>query len=210
MLAIRTSGSTWWRARGPSGSRSTACCWPRAAGPFCCSRPPSRALLLASRRCPDRARAQPDAIDLPVQGRGRVVVGADRGPAGRGHRVELSVTGPGEPAHRRTDLLPQRAGRPDPRRSAAGASGDAMVLSVVTPAEARRFANPTGARGRAAGLASLHAVATSISMRATATRRFLSRDASGAPESDHLCPRPRGRYRHPNRAEIGDRFALTP
>src|SRR5512140_2100292 len=50
-----------------------------------------RAVLSASRRCPARARAQPDAIGLSVQGRGRVVVGADRGPGGRGHRMELSV-----------------------------------------------------------------------------------------------------------------------
>ena len=50
---------------------------------------PPRAVLPASRRCPDRARAQPDAIGLPVQGRGRVVVGADRGPGGRGHRTQL-------------------------------------------------------------------------------------------------------------------------
>ncbi len=28
-------------ASSTSGSRSTACCWPRATGPFCCSRPPS-------------------------------------------------------------------------------------------------------------------------------------------------------------------------
>ena len=39
--------------------------------------------------------------------RGRVVVGADPGLGGRGHRVELSVAGPGEPAHRGPDLLPQ-------------------------------------------------------------------------------------------------------
>ena len=45
-----------------------------------------------------------------------------------------------------------------------------------------------------------------IAMRATATRRFLSRDASGAPESDHLRPRPGGRYRHPNRAESAGRM----
>ena len=74
---------------------------------------------------------------------------------GRGHRMELSVTGPGEPAHRRTDLLRQRAGRPNRRRPAAGASGHAVVLSVVTPAEACRFASPAGAWGRAAGFASL-------------------------------------------------------
>ncbi len=36
---------------------------------------------------------------------------------------------------------------------------------------------------------------------------FLSRDAGGAPESDHLRPRPRGRYRHPNRAESAIRLA---
>ena len=88
-------------------------------------------------------------------------VGADRGPGGRGHRMELSVTGPGEPAHRRTDLLPQRAGRPYRRRSAAGAPGHAMVLSVLTPAGARRFASQAGAwEGRQDSLHS-YAVTTS-------------------------------------------------
>src|SRR5215467_1078223 len=117
--------------------------------------------------------------------------------------MELPVTSPREPAHRGIDLLPQRAGRPDHRRSAAGASGHAMVLSVVTPAEARRSANPAGAWGESGRIrfTSTPSRPAGISMRATATRRFLSRDASGAPELDHVRPRPRGRYRHPNRAE---------
>src|SRR5215475_4674483 len=61
--------------------------------------------------------------------------------------MELPVTGPREPAHRGIDLLPQRAGRPDHRRSADGASGHAVVLGVVVPSEARRFADLAGARG---------------------------------------------------------------
>src|SRR5215472_2034141 len=61
--------------------------------------------------------------------------------------MELPVTGPREPAHRGIDLLPQRAGRPDHRRSADGASGHAVVLGVVMPSEARRFADLAGAPG---------------------------------------------------------------
>src|SRR5262249_39298969 len=59
--------------------------------------------------------------------------------------MELPLTGPREPAHRGIDLLPQRAGRPDHRRSPDGASGHAVVLGVVVPSEARRFADLAGA-----------------------------------------------------------------
>src|SRR5215471_10351836 len=111
--------------------------------------------------------------------------------------MELSVTGPGEPAHRGTDLLPQRAGRPDRRWSAAGASGYAMALRVVrdrsTPI--RQSDRRTGEE-RQDSLTSTPSRTARISMRAPATRRLHVPDASGAPELGHLHLRPRCQYRN--------------
>ncbi len=45
------------------------------------------------------------------------------------------------------------------------------------------------------------AVTTSRYFEGNGNSASLSRNAGGAPESDHLRPRPCGRYRHPNRAE---------